>query len=115
MGKFDFLENMEIERFLDGAWRSYYNALDLKKSSEQILDSDTKQFGIFLLCSAYEEMAKAVFCILVFYGQIPSIQIQKVFADHKIKIALFDAIYQNDEFYVENGEFVINGKKNRGN
>ena len=85
--------------YSEGSKHCRTNSRRLSTSARILLkDSDgTDSFGLFLYYIAYEEMAKAVFCLFVERGWVNPEFIKPVFADHKAKIFLFDEIFRSFE------------------
>ena len=81
--------------YFEGANHCRTNSRRLSTSARILLkDRDgTDSFGLFLYHIAYEEMAKAVFCLFVERGWVNPEFVKPVFADHKAKIFLFDEIF----------------------
>lgn len=85
--------------YFEGAKHCRTNSIRLSTSARILLnDRDgTDSFGLFLYYIAYEEMAKAIFCIFVERGWVDPEFVKPVFADHTAKIFLFDEILHSFE------------------
>jgi len=96
--------------FLEGAEISHTNSGRLEATARIIVkDEDgTDSFGLFLYYIAFEEMAKAVFCLFVHKGWITEEFVKPVFIDHKAKIFLFDEFFRT--FEVHEGRGFLGGK-----
>jgi len=86
------------KHWLLGALRSRNNAILLKDSANNLLKTKNKHIGFFLLITANEELEKAIWCILVYYGYANMSQIETVFKQHEHKIFLFPLIYEQLRF-----------------
>jgi AbiV family abortive infection protein len=97
--------------YSDGADFCRTNSARLENSARIILsDSDgTDSFGLFLYHIAYEEMAKAIFCLFVERNWVDESFVTKVFKDHKAKIFLFEEIFRS--FAVISGQGHLGCKK----
>src|SRR3989338_9705107 len=97
--------------YSNGADFCRINSARLETSARIILnDSDgTDSFGLFLYHIAYEEMAKAIFCLFVERGWVDESFVTKVFKDHGAKIFLFEEIFRS--FAVIGGQGHLGGKK----
>jgi AbiV family abortive infection protein len=86
-----------MPNYSDGADFCRTNSRRLETSAKIILEHEdgTDSFGLFLYHIAYEEMAKAVFCLFVERGWVNESFITKVFKDHKAKIFLFEEILRS--------------------
>ena len=91
--------------WLLGALRARNNAVVLKDSATNLLKSQNKHLGLFLLMTSNEELEKAIWCLLVHYGFVHVHQIHTVFKQHEHKIFLFHFIYNFLEF--KNGEIYL--------
>jgi len=96
--------------YLEGAELCHTNSARLETSARIIVkDEDgTDAFGLFLYYIAYEEMAKALFCLFVHKGWISEDFIKPVFIDHKAKIFLFDEFFRT--FELIDGRGFLRGK-----
>ena len=96
--------------YLDGAAICHTNSSRLETSARIIVkDADgTDAFCLFLYYIAYEEMAKALFCLFVHKGWITEEFVKPVFTDHQSKIFLFDEFFRT--FEVVDGIVYLGGK-----
>jgi len=87
------------------------NSARLETSARIILKDDdgTHSFGLFLYHIAYEESAKAIFCLFVERGWVDENFVTNVFKDHKAKLFLFEEIFRS--FAVIDGQGHLGGKK----
>lgn len=97
--------------YFEGAEHCRTNSRRLETSARIILTEDdgADSFGLFLYYIAYEEMAKAIFCLFVDRKWIPEEFVNKVFRDHRAKIFLYDEIFRS--FKVVNNEGYLGDKK----
>ena len=97
--------------YAKGAEYCKTNSERLETSARIILkDEDgTDSFGLFLYHIAYEEMAKAIFCLFVNRGWIDENFVTPVFRDHRTKIFLFEEIFRS--FAVIDGLGYLGGTK----
>lgn len=96
--------------FLDGGKNSCKNAIVLKDSASNLYQGTNKHVALFLLYTSCEELEKAIFCLFVHYGHLNKSQINSVFGLHKLKIILFEKIFNDKAIELKNVEFVLNGK-----
>src|SRR3972149_7721990 len=96
--------------YSEGANHCLTNSSRLETSARIILNDDngTDSFGLFLYYIAYEEIAKAIFCLFVERGWIKEEFVDKIFRDHRVKIFLFDEIFRS--FEVNGGRGYLGGK-----
>ena len=92
--------------YLEGSRKCKTNSERLETSARIILNDNngTDSFGLFLYHIAYEEIAKAVYCLLIHYGKIKNEEfIKPKFRDHEAKIILFDKIFNSNSFSILGG------------
>ncbi len=96
--------------YFEGANHCKTNSARLETSARIILkdDNGTDSFGLFLYFIAYEEIAKAIFCLFVARGWINEDFVNRIFIDHRTKIFLFDEIFRS--FEVNAGKGFLGGK-----
>ena len=97
--------------YLEGSEHCRTNSRRLETSARILLkDSDgTDSFGLFLYYIAYEEIAKAIFCIFVHKGWLQEGFVSRVFVDHRTKIFLYEEIFRS--FVLVKGEAHLGGKR----
>lgn len=83
--------------YLQGAEYCYTNSQRLETTARIILKDEegTDSFALFLLYLAYEEIAKAIFCIFVHKKWVSSEFIDPIFKRHEFKIFLFEEIFRS--------------------
>jgi len=92
--------------YLEGSRKCKTNSERLETSARIILDDNdgTDSFGLFLYHIAYEEIAKAVYCLLIHSGKIKNEEfIKPIFRDHEAKIILLDKIFNSNSFSILDG------------
>lgn len=96
--------------YLEGAELCETNSDRLQTTARIILrDSDgTDSFALFLYYIAYEEIAKAIFCLFVHKGYVTEEFISQVFERHHPKIALFEEIFRS--FAYRDGTVHLDGR-----
>jgi len=99
-----------VANYLEGAELCKTNSDRLQTTARIILrDSDgTDSFALFLYYIAYEEIAKAVFCLFVHKGYVSEEFISQVFERHHPKIALFEEIFRS--FVYKDGTVHLDGR-----
>ncbi len=97
--------------YLAGSEHCKINSERLQASARIILNdpNGTHSFALFLYHIAYEEIAKAIFCLFVHRGWVKEDFIDLVFKRHEVKIFLFEEIFRS--FTVNNGVAYLGGKK----
>lgn len=105
-----YVEINSSTNFLDGGKKSCENAEILRDSAESLYQGTNKHIALFLLYTSCEELEKAIFCLLVHYKHLNQEQINSVFKFHKLKIILFEKIFNDKIIGLNNGKFVLNGK-----
>jgi len=97
--------------YSEGAMHCKANSERLQASAEIILKNEigTDSFGIFLYYIAYEEIAKAVYCLFVHRKWVDETFVKPIFDNHKYKIFLYDEIINS--FEIKNGERFLGGKR----
>ena len=98
--------------YFEGSRKCRINSIRLETSARIILNdhNGTDSYGLFLYHIAYEEIAKAVYCLLIHFGKIKNEEFTKpVFRDHESKIILFDKIFNSDSFSMVQGVAHIDG------
>jgi len=97
--------------YSEGADHCRTNSNRLETTARIILkDEDgTDSFGLFLYHIAYEEMAKAVFCLFVERGWVTKDFVSQIFRRHEAKIFLFEEIFRS--FELNKGQGYLGGKK----
>jgi len=97
--------------YLEGAEHCKTNSARLETSAHIILQNDdgTDSFGLFLYYIAYEEIAKAIFCLFVHKGWLQEDFINPVFTDHRTKLFLYEEIFRSLAF--SSGEPFLGGAR----
>jgi len=97
--------------YLTGALSCETNSDRLQTTARIILkDSNgTDSFALFLYYIAYEEIAKAIFCLFVYKGFVKEEFVDEVFKQHQPKIALFEEIFRSFSF--KQGFCYLGGEK----
>jgi len=91
---------------LEIATRSRHNSIVLKDSAYVLFDkSKSENHALFLYYSALEEMQKGLFCMFVHRGIMKESQLEPIFKNHATKIILFQMIFRNEKFYIQNSKF----------
>ncbi len=95
---------------LELAIRCRHNAVVLRDSAYKELENESsKNHALFDLYTASEEFEKGFFCLLAHRGFMKNTQLDPVFKQHKTKIILFNMLFRNPKFYIENGQFYFDG------
>lgn len=86
--------------YLEGAEHCKTNSERLETSARILLQNDdgTDSFGLFLYYIAYEEIAKAIFCLFVHRGWLQEDFVNPVFTDHRTKLFLYEEIFRSLAF-----------------
>lgn len=97
--------------YLEGADHCKTNSNRLQTTARIILKNPdgTDPFALFLYYIAYEEIAKAIFCLFVHKRYVSEEFINGVFVTHQPKIALFEEFFRSFSF--ESGVCYLGGKK----
>ena len=91
---------------LELSLRCRHNAVVLRDSAKKELENESsKNHALFDMYTAAEEMEKGFFCLLAHRGFMKNIQLEPVFKQHKTKIILFNMLFRNSKFYINNGQF----------
>ena len=91
---------------LELALRSKNNAKMLFKASESLKEKhSSKNYSLFLVYTASEELQKGLFCMFAHRGIMSKTQLKPIFKQHYAKVMLFNMIFRNPKFYVKNGRF----------
>jgi len=97
--------------YLQGAEYCNTNSRRLETSARIILkDEDgTDSFALFLFYLAYEEIAKAIFCIFAHKEWVTPEFVDPIFKRHEFKIFLFEEIFRS--FMIIHGVGYLGGKR----
>ncbi|MCA9819885.1 MAG: AbiV family abortive infection protein [Nitrosarchaeum sp.] len=111
--KFGFLKDKKYDSdyFLKLAIMTRHNSLVLKDKALHIFkDDENSKHGLFLRYTAFEELQKALFCMLVHRKFVYIEKILPVFSDHKAKIILFEKIFNSKKgLSIHNNELIVDG------
>jgi len=109
---YDFLkdEKYDSDYFLQLAIVSRLNAIvnkDLALLSSK--HQKNRKQALFLRYTTFEELQKAIFCMLVHRGFMDKEQIIPVFYRHEAKIILFEKIFKTGSLTIMDNEFFLDG------
>ena len=87
-----------------------HNASMLIKSSNLIQKESGRQNSLFLHYTAFEELQKAIFCMMVHREFLHSEQIKPIFTNHEAKIILYEKIFNSTSgLTIKDNNFILEG------
>jgi len=109
--KFDFSDSKyDSEYFLKLSITCRQNAGNLIKTANLILKVSGLRHSLLPRYTAFEELQKAIFCMLVHRGYMNKEQIPLIFSKHEAKIILFEKIFNSPYgLTIDNQEFILEG------
>ena len=109
--KFDFSDSKyDSEYFLKLSIACRQNAGNLIKTANLILKVSGLRHSLLPRYTAFEELQKAIFCMLVHRGYMNKEQIPLIFSKHEAKIILFEKIFNSPYgLTIDNQEFILEG------
>ncbi len=108
--KYDFLNDAKYDSdyFLKLAIVARHNSIVLNDHAKLAFEHQkNRKQGLFLRYTAFEELQKAIFCMLVHRGFMNKEQIFPVFFKHDAKIILFERIFKTSGLVIEDNEFFL--------
>ena len=109
--KYDFSDSKyDSEYFLRLSIECRQNCGNLIKTANLILKVSGLRHSLLPRYTAFEELQKAIFCMLVHRGYMNKEQISIIFSKHESKIILFEKIFNSPVgLSIENQEFILDG------
>lgn len=109
--KYDFSDlKYDSDYFLKLSIECRQNCGTLIKTANLILKVSGRRHSLLPRYTAFEELQKAIFCMLVHRGYMNREQISLIFSKHEAKIILFEKIFNSPAgLTIDNQEFILDG------
>lgn len=100
----------DSEYFLKLSIACRQNCGNLIKTANLILKVSGLRHSLLPRYTAFEELQKAIFCMLVHRGYMNKEQVSLIFSKHEAKIILFEKIFNSSSgLTIDNQEFILDG------